>query len=449
MTEALARQDAHVSAPDDSPAPEVTPGRPPMKRVATAAFVGSAIEWYDFFLFGTASALVFGQLFFPGSDPMTGTLLAFGTFGVGFFARPVGGIVAGHLGDRVGRKKTLVATLLLMGLATAAIGLLPTYATVGVWAPLLLVALRVIQGLGVGGEWGGAALLAVEHAPARRRGYYGAFPQMGVPAGLLLASAAFAAVSALPDDALYSWGWRIPFLLSFALVGVGLFIRLAIAEPESFRKVVESGERVRRPIVTAVRDYPREVLLAAGIRFADNVIYYVFGTFALTYIANELGLPRSVGLIGVLVASALELFTMPFFGALSDRVGRRPVVLGGALFGIVTALPYFWLTDTGNSVLVICGAILTISIAHAAVFTPLSAWFSEMFGAEVRYSGISIGFQLGALVAGAPTPFIAVALLSAADGSPVLVAALVMAACAVTAVSAYLARGAARPGPDF
>lgn len=410
-----------------------------MRRVAAAAFVGSAIEWYDFFLFGTAAALVFGKLFFPSTDPLSGTLLAFATFGVGFFARPLGGIVAGHLGDRIGRKRTLVATLLVMGIATALIGVLPPASAIGIAAPILLVVLRIGQGLGVGGEWGGAALLAVEHAPDGRRGFYGSFPQLGVPAGLLLSTGAFALVTMLPEDQLLNWGWRVPFLASVVLVLVGLFIRLRISEPAVFQELKDSAQAVRMPIVEVIRSSPREVLLAAGIRFSDNVLYYVCATFALAYVATTLGLPRSLALNAVLVASALELVTMPLVGLLSDRVGRRPVVIAGAVLTVLAAFPFFWLLDARSGVAILVAMIITIPVAHALVFTPLAAWFCEMFGTGVRYSGVSIGFQLGALVAGAPTPFLAAALLAGTGGAPWPVAMMLVIAGVVTALCALAA----------
>lgn len=420
--------------------------RDSMAKIAAASFIGSAIEWYDFFLFGTAAALVFGKLFFPGADPLSGTLLAFATFGVGFFARPLGGIIAGHLGDRIGRKKTLVGTLLLMGAATAAVGILPSYAAVGAWAPILLVALRLCQGLGVGGEWGGAALLAVEHAPASKRGFYGSWPQMGIPAGLLLSSGAFALVTALPEGDFLSWGWRVPFLASAVLVIVGLIIRAKISEPPAFKKILESKTQVKHPIMEVLRNYPKEVALSAGIRFADNVLYYVFATFGLTYMTAELGLPKSMALAGVLVASAIELITMPLFGALSDRIGRRPVVLMGAVIMVAMAFPFFWLVGTGSSLAIIIACTITIAGAHSMVFAPLSAWFSELFGAGVRYSGVSVGFQMGSLIAGAPTPLLATYLLSINGGAYWPVALMVIVAGLVTLVSALIARDHSKNG---
>jgi MHS family shikimate/dehydroshikimate transporter-like MFS transporter len=411
-----------------------------MAKVAGASFIGSAVEYYDFFLFGTAAALVFPQLFFPGANPLSGTLLAFATFGVGFFARPVGGIIAGHLGDKIGRKKTLVATLLIMGVATTAVGILPTYQAIGIWAPIALVVLRLCQGLGVGGEWGGAALLAVEHAPASKRGFYGSWPAMGIPAGLLLSSGAFAVVSALPDDAFMSWGWRVPFLASSVLVIIGLIIRAKISEPTAFKKILDSHDQVKLPLAEVLRTYPREVALIAGIRFADNILYYVFATFGLAYMTTQLGLPRSVALAGVLVASAIELVTMPMFGALSDRIGRRKVVMMGTGIMLAMAFPFFWLVGTGSSWGVILACTITIAGAHAMVFAPLAAWFAELFDPHVRYTGISVGYQMGSLIAGAPAPIIATYLVSVNDGAYWPVALLVIAAGLVTLVCTILAR---------
>jgi len=421
-----------------------------MARVAAASFIGAAIEYYDFFLFGTAAALIFGRLFFPGADPLSGTMLAFATFGVGFFARPLGGVIAGHLGDRIGRKKTLVATLLLMGIATTAVGLLPTYDVIGVWAPIALVVLRLCQGLGVGGEWGGAALLAVEHAPAARRGFYGSWPQMGIPAGLLLSSGAFALVNLLPDDDFLEWGWRLPFLASSLLVATGLYIRAKISEPPAFQKIIETASQVKRPLIEVLRKHPRDVLAIAGIRFADNVLYYIFATFGLTYMTTQLGLPNSVALAGVLTASAIELVTMPLFGALSDRIGRRAVVVTGTLVMIAMAFPFFWLVGSANPWAVILACVIVLALAHSMVFAPLSAWFAELFDADIRYTGVSVGYQLGSLLAGAPAPILAAYLVAVNGGAYWPVALMVIVAGIITLVAAFAARrgdaGASRRG---
>src|SRR5215211_4895120 len=339
-----------------------------IKQVLGASFIGTAIEWYDFFLYGTAATLVFGQLFFPTGDPLVSTLSALGTFAVGFVVRPLGGIIFGHYGDRLGRKTILVLTLSMMGAATFLIGCLPTFDQIGVLAPILLVLLRVIQGLGVGGEWGGAALMAVEYAPEDRRGYYGSWPQMGVPAGLLLATGVFGAVSFLPNEQFLSWGWRIPFLLSIILVGVGLFIRLRLLETPAFREVEESDTEAQMPIMDVLRNYPKNVLLAIGVRVASDGGFYVFTVFILDYATRTLGLPRPTILLGVMLASAIELFTLPASGAISDRLGRRPVYLAGTVLLLIIAYPYFLMIQTGSTVLVILASVIALSIAHASVY---------------------------------------------------------------------------------
>ncbi|HSL00988.1 MAG TPA: MFS transporter [Rubrobacteraceae bacterium] len=385
-----------------------------IRKVALASFIGTAIEWYDYFLYGTAAALVFNVLFFPDFSPLAGTLASFATFAVGFFARPVGGVIFGHFGDRIGRKTMLVITLLIMGVATFLIGLLPTFETIGVWAPILLVVLRVFQGFGVGGEWGGAVLMAVEHSPEGKRGFYGSWPQMGVPAGLLLGTLAvylFAAV--LPEEQFLAWGWRIPFLLSIVLVGVGLYIRLAISESPAFRRVQESHTEAPMPIVDVLRTYPKAVLIAMGLRVAENGSFYVFSVFVLAYVTEQLGLPNSLVLAGVMIASAIELFAIPFYGSLSDRLGRRPVYMWGAVFSLLFAFPFFWLINTEVRVLIWLAIVLALVAGHAAMYGPQAAFFSELFGTRVRYSGASLGYQLASVFAGGLSPFIATALLAA------------------------------------
>src|SRR5271157_654312 len=294
-------------------------------KVAFASLIGTAIEWYDFFLYGTSAALVFNKLFFPSVDPTVGTLLALTTFAVGFVARPFGGIIFGHFGDRIGRKTMLYLTLLIMGLATAAIGFLPTYAEIGVWAPILLVSMRVLQGIGLGGEWGGAVLMAVEHAPAHRRGFYGSWPQLGAPLGLVLGNVVFMLFSNLyPGDLFITgWGWRIPFIFSFALVIVGLFVRLTIAESPEFEKIKNARKEVKIPIIEALVKYPKNILLALGARFAENGLFYIYATFSLVYVTTVLEMPRMTILIAILIAAFVEVFTIPLFGFLSDIWGRR------------------------------------------------------------------------------------------------------------------------------
>jgi len=382
-----------------------------IRLVAAASLIGTTIEWYDFFLYNTAAALVFNKLFFPTFDPFVGTLLAFSTYAVGFAARPIGGIVIGHYGDKVGRKSMLVLTLIMMGLATACIGLLPTYDSIGVWAPIILVFLRVIQGFGVGGQWGGAVLMAVEHAPAGQRGFYGSWPQIGVPAGLLTSTIIFSAFSKLPAETFMSWGWRVPFILSLVLVGVGLLIRLTILETPSFTKMKETRTVSRQPILEVLQKYPKQVLQAAGMRAAENGAFYIYSAFMLVYATQKVHISRDIPLTGIMIASGLEFFFVPFYGWLTDRVGRRPVYMFGAIMTAVLAFPLFWLFDTGSTPLIWLALLLVFLCSHAPMYAPQGAFFSELFGTSVRYSGASLGAQLSAAVAGGFSPLIATALL--------------------------------------
>ena len=409
--------------------------RVPAGRVALASFVGTAIEWYDFFIYGTAAALVFGQLFFPpNEDPLIGTLAAFATYAVGFAARPVGGVV---FGDRVGRKSMLVITILTMGLATFLIGLLPTYAQVGIWAPVLLVVLRLIQGFSVGGEWGGAALMTVEHAPEGRRGYYGSWTMAASPAGAMLATGAFALASGLPDEQFLAWGWRLPFLLSIALVGVGLFIRIRILETPAFERIKEAGAEVRLPVVEAVRAHPRSVLLAAGMNLGFNTFIFVLFTFMLSYATTQLGLPRGVVLQATVVGGAVQIASVLAFSALSDRVGRRPVMLAGAAFLALYAFPLFWLVNTGSSALIFLALAIGF-FGSAAIFGPMAAFIAESFDTKVRYSGASLGYQMGAVLGGGLSPFVATALLAWSGGASWSVSVYLVLGALMSLVSVYL-----------
>jgi MFS transporter, MHS family, shikimate and dehydroshikimate transport protein len=415
---------------------EHTGERTSVRQVVTASLVGTTIEWYDFFIYGTAAALIFNQLFFPGSEPLAGTLLAFGTYAVGFAARPFGGIFCGHFGDKIGRKSMLVMTLIVMGIATFAIGLLPTHATIGVWAPLLLVALRFLQGFAVGGEWGGATLMAVEYAPPGRRGFYGAWPGMGIPAGLVLATAVFSIFQMLPEEQFLAWGWRAPFLLSIILVAVGLFIRLKILETPAFEQVRESGEVSNLPIVDVLQNYWRSILITMGAFFLLNGGFYIAITFMLTYGTQTVGVESSTMLTGVLIAACVQIVAIGFFGALSDRVGRRPVYLGGAIFLGLFSFPLFWMVNTGNAVVI--WLALTIAVASlGAMYGPMGAFFSELFDTKVRYSGASLGYQLASVFAGGLAPFIGVALLSRYGYTAVALYMIGMAI--VTIVAVYLA----------
>jgi metabolite-proton symporter len=414
-------------------------------KVAAASFIGTAVEFYDFFLYGTAAALIFNRLFFPSYDPLVGTLLAFATFAVGFVARPLGGMVFGHFGDKLGRKSMLSATLMIMGLATFAIGLLPTYETIGVGAPILLVLLRILQGFGLGGEWGGAVLMAVEHAPANRRGFYGSWPQMGAPAGLLVANGVFSIFSRLPEEQFISWGWRVPFLFSVVLIGIGVFIRVSVAESPAFRaqqaahaaSQAQSAGPQKLPILEVLRTYPRQILLAMGARFAENGFFYIVTTFVLTYGTEQLKLDKATMLNGVLAATTVHLVAIPAFGALSDVVGRRPVYLGGAMGCALLAFPFFWLVDTRSTALIVVAISLGI-IAHAAMYGPQASFFSELFGTRVRYSGASLGYQLASVFAGGLSPLTATFLLSQSGGKPWPVSLYMVGLALVTLVSVYL-----------
>lgn len=379
--------------------------------VGLASFIGTTIEWYDFYLYGTAAALVLNKLFFPTFDTFAGTLAALATYAVGFVARPFGGIVIGHYGDRIGRKSMLVFTLLVMGISTFLIGLLPTYGQVGALAPVLLVLLRIVQGFGVGGEWGGAVLMAVEHAPPGKRGFYGSWPQIGVPAGLLLSTIVYSPFTRMSPEKFLAWGWRVPFLLSIFLVGVGMLIRIRILETPAFAQMKEKKQESQTPILEVLRKYPRQVLIAMGARLAENGSFYLYSVFVLIYATQHVHMDRNIVLTAIMIAAAIELFTIPMFGALSDRIGRRPVYLAGAIAAAVFAYPIFWMLDSGAPAWVRIALILGLSLGHAAMYAPQGAFFSELFGARVRYTGASVGSQLASVIAGGLSPIFAVALL--------------------------------------
>jgi metabolite-proton symporter len=413
--------------------------RTPIGRVVVASFIGTAIEWYDFFLYGTAAALVFNRLFFPTIDPLAGTMAAFATYAVGFFARPLGGVIFGHFGDRIGRKSMLVTTLMMMGLATFLIGVLPTYAQAGVLAPVLLVALRFVQGLGVGGEWGGAVLMVVEHGHGGRRGFYASWVQAGVPVGLLLATAVFGLFSALPEATFLAWGWRVPFLLGIILTGIGFFIRLRVLESPLFARAATARPAARPPVVEVLRTQPRQVLLAMGARFAENASFYIFTVAVLSYATLQLGLTKALVLNGVLLGAVAQLVASPLFGARSDRIGRRPVYLGGAVFLVVFAFPFFLLVDSRQAP-GIWAAIVIGLIGHSAMYGPQAAFFSELFGTRVRYTGASLGYQLAAPFSGGLAPLIATALLNWSDGRPWPVALYLIGMALITLASVRMAR---------
>ncbi|WP_235489851.1 MFS transporter [Streptomyces roseoverticillatus] len=413
-----------------------------LSRIVVASLIGTTIEWYDFFLYGSAAALVFNKLFFPGSDPLVGTLLSFLTYAVGFVARPVGALVFGHFGDRVGRKRLLVVSLVMMGGATCAIGVLPTHAAVGSLAPVLLTMLRLVQGFALGGEWGGAVLLVSEHGDARRRGFWAAWPQTGAPAGQLLATGVLSVLTASTSEpAFLSWGWRVPFLLSGVLVIVGLWIRLSVDESPVFKAALaraSTGEPEKPPLVAVLRDHWRDVLVAMGARMAENISYYVITAFILVYATEQTQLPKQSALDAVLIGSAVHFAAIPAWGALSDRIGRRPVYLIGAAGIGLWAFPFFALADSGS----FGGLVTAVTVGlvlHGGMYAPQAAFFSEMFATRMRYSGASIGAQFASVAAGAPAPLIATALLAEYDsGTPV--ALYVIAAVVVTLVAVGLAQ---------
>jgi metabolite-proton symporter len=414
--------------------------RTPIARVVGASLVGTTVEWYDFFLYGVAASVVFGDLFFPKGEELTGTLLSFATFAVGFFARPIGGVVFGHFGDRIGRKNLLVLSLLMMGLATFAIGLLPTYAQVGALAPILLTVLRLIQGFALGGEWGGAVLIVSEHGDPARRGFWASWPQAGAPAGQLLANGVLAGLAAFQSDAAFdSWGWRIPFLLSAVLVLVGLWVRLRIEESPLFKQArakQEPSEKI--PFVEVITKYPREILTAMGARMAENVSYYIFTIVIATYAKDHLGLGKSFALNAVLIAAAIHFCAIPLWGALSDRVGRKPVYLFGAAGVGIWAFVFIAFVDTKNFALATLAVTVGL-VLHGAMYGPQASFFTELFGTRVRYSGVSVGYQLASIVAGGLAPFIAVALLKAYDSGYAI--AIYVAVCSLISLIAVTSYG--------
>jgi metabolite-proton symporter len=384
-----------------------------IKKIVGASLIGTTIEWYDFFLYGSAAALVFNKLFFPDADPLTGTLLAFLTYAVGFVARPLGGLVFGHFGDRFGRKTLLVVSLLMMGGATFLIGCLPTYAGAGAAAPLLLTLLRLVQGFALGGEWGGAVLIVSEHGDAARRGFWASWPQAGAPAGNLLATGVLAVLAAWQsDEAFLSWGWRVPFLLSGVLVIVGLWIRLTITESPLFR---QAEPEATAPILGVLRHHWRDVITAIGARLAENISFYLITVFVITY-ATTRDIGKSTALNAVLIGSAVHFVTIPMWGALSDRIGRRPVYLAGAAGIGLWIFAFFPLVDTGNFAAITL-AVTVALLFHGMMYGPQAAFFSELFGTRMRYTGVSMGAQLSAIVAGALAPIIAVTLLKAYSSS--------------------------------
>lgn len=411
-------------------------------RVPLASFVGTTIEWYDYYIFGILAATgVFSRLYFPEQDPATGLLLAFVTYAVGFVARPFGGMFAGHFGDKIGRKPMLVLSLLIMGVATLAMGLLPTYAQIGFWAPVLLTMLRLLQGFGAGAEWAGAAVISIEHAPAGRSGLFGSFTQMGVPAGMLLANSSVLAVKAsVPADIFDAWAWRIPFLLSVLLIVTGMIVRSKLEDADDFKELVAAKQTSQKPLGEALQKEAKGIWLVVGMRLAENSAYYLYTTFSVVYIMKTFGTDRAnQGTMWVLIASAIGIIAVPLWAILSDKIGRKPVYLVGAIGGLLFFPLYFVMTDTGSALLATLAIIIGLAVFHNSMYGPQAAFFAELFSTKLRYSGASMGYQFGSVLAGGVAPLVAVALLNAGNGEPGWVILYFSIIGIITVVSALLA----------
>ncbi|OCG06931.1 MFS transporter [Gilliamella sp. wkB178] len=414
-----------------------------IRRVVISSWIGNTIEFYDFLLYGLASALVFSKIFFPTISPLAAMLASFATFGVGFIARPLGGIFFGHMGDTLGRKITLLITLGGMGISTFLVGCLPTYEQIGVWAPIFLVILRFMQGFLVGGEWGGAMLMVVESAPPNRRGLLGAIPQTGGFSGQLLATGVFAFMVMLPEDQLLSWGWRIPFWLSVALVILGLYMRRRLDETPVFQQIQKEQKKEKKkeasPVIEVIKHQWRSIVLIMFLRLAESVPFFLATVFAVSYATSTLNIERQTILNVVMATCVISFGTHAFFGALSDKVGRRPIYIFGALFSAAMAFPFFWLLESGSFFLMVLGYMLLINIGHNSINSVQPSFFTELFGPKVRYSGASIGAQLGAIVAGGFTPFIAKSLSAAFNDGWVPVATYVVIAALIGCIAAIRA----------
>ncbi|MFG2284095.1 MFS transporter [Streptomyces asoensis] len=432
-----------LASPSPSPSTATaTAGRTrQLRMVAASGLLGTAVEFYDFLVYGTVAALVFGELFFPGADPAVGTIAAFGTFAAGYVARPLGGILFGHFGDRLGRKSMLLLTMGLMGGASFLVGLLPTYATIGVWAPVLLITLRVVQGIAIGGEWGGATLMVVEHAGERRRGLWSGFTQSGAPLGSLLSTAVVTVVVALPKDEFTAWGWRVPFLLSAVLLGVGLFVRLKVVESPLFAEVKKDRAEARLPIAEVLRR-PRPLLLACGVGIGAFTAQSLLTSYLIAY-ATGIGYARPQVLTALTVSATVALVVLPCACVLSDRVGRRPVVLAGAIASAALAFPVMALVDSKSPGLLILAVVLGHGVAQSLMYGPLGALLTEMFGTRVRYTGASLGYQGATLVGAGFSPMIAGSLV-AGTGSSTPVSLLLCGGAAITAVTVLFVRETSR-----
>lgn len=433
---------------------ELTPeDRRALNKVVLASVVGATIEWYDFFLYGIIAGLVFNAQYFPGHDPVINTMLAYATFAVGFLARPVGGVIFGHFGDKVGRKSMLIITLTLMGAATFLMGLLPTYSAIGIWAPILLLLLRIVQGLAVGGEWGGAVLMTYESAPEHKRGYYASLPQTGLALGLCLGAGVTGILSyTLTDTHFLAWGWRIAFLLSGVLIFSGLYIRLKVMESPQFAAVQKSGQALRLPFVEMLKRHPKNVVLGMGARYIDGVVFNVYAVFTISYLTSQLDLSRTMVLGGLFCAAFVMIFAIPVFGGLSDRYGRRLVYgLGSLGCGASSFVSFFVFQTTLAPVWIWLAIIVPFGVVYAAVYGPEAALFCELFTTEVRYSGVSFVYQFSGIFASGLTPLIATALLDAGNNSPWLISTYTLAVAIISMISVYLMDevvvGSYQPGP--
>ena len=404
-----------------------------LRKAIIASTIGTTIEWYDFFLYGTAAGLIFGKLYFPNSDPLTATLAAFGTYFIGFVGRPIGAAIFGHYGDRIGRKATLIATLLCMGIATFLIAFVPTYQSIGIWGAVILTILRMFQGIGVGGEWGGSVLLAMEWARTHgHRGLVASWPQFGVPCGLFLSNLAVLGFSAWSGDQFATWGWRLPFAFSIVLVGIGLWIRLGILETPVFQQLLDKNKIERTPIYEVIKKQPREIILSAFVRMAEQAPFYIFTAFIFAYTVGTLHMSRDFILTAVLVASCVSFITIPLSGHISDRIGRRKMYMIGAAVTGIFGFIYFGMVDTAVPLLVFIAIVLSL-IPHDMQYGPQAALIAEAFTPRLRYSGSSLGYQLASIIAGGPAPLIATALFAAFHSGYAI--AIYIAACAVVSLA--------------
>jgi len=401
----------------DNPAPARPPTAAALRRVITASALGTTVEYYDFTLYATTAALVFGKVFFPNSSPLLGTLASFATYFVGYLARPLGGVVFGHFGDRLGRKNVLITTMLMMGLGTFAVGLLPSYGSIGIAAPLLLVLIRLVQGIGMGGEYGGGLLMALEYSPPRRQGFFTSLVHIGTPAGVLIPVGLVTALDALlPATAYNQWAWRLPFLASVLLVGLGVYMRLRITESPEFEKMRAEREVQSLPVRDVLTRHLGSVVLSILAKLAESGLFNIYYVVAISYVTTELALPKTPVLLACLVACGVECLTLPLFGALSDRIGRRKVYIAGALFQVVLAAPFFLLLETGSFWGYVLGMTLGLGVGHAAMYGAQGALFGNLYPVDIRYTGLSITQQVGATLGGGLSPLIGTALLAAAGG---------------------------------